>query len=34
MGSVVEAACFQDSTYGVAFEIGTRSAYSRRGGNA
>lgn len=33
-GSVVEVACFQDSTYGAAFEIGTRSAYSRRAGNA
>ena len=33
-GSVVEVACFQDSTYGAAFEIGTRSAYSRRDGNA
>lgn len=33
-GSVVEVACFQDSTYGAAFEIGTRSAYSRRYGNA
>ncbi len=33
-GNVVEVACFQDSTYGAAFEIGTRSAYSRRYGNA
>ncbi len=33
-GNVVEVACFQDSTYGAAFEIGTRSAYSRRYSNA
>ncbi len=33
-GSVVEVACFQDTAYGAVFEIGTRSAYSRRGSNA
>ena len=33
-GSVEEVACFQDTTYGAIFEIGTRSAYSRRDGNA
>ena len=33
-GNIVEVACFQDTAYGAAFEIGTRSAYSRRYGNA
>jgi len=32
-GSAVKVSCFQDAEYSADFEIGTRTAYSRRGGH-
>jgi hypothetical protein len=32
-GSAVKVSCFQDAEYSAEFEIGTRTAYSRRGGH-